>query len=47
MGKNRWAILGNQLKIYDNDETTVLYNYNIKDQNGNASSTDVFERDPV
>jgi len=45
--KNKWKIEGNQLKIYDNDKTTVLYTFDLKDSAGSASSTDVFERGPA
>lgn len=37
----------NRLVIYDNDETTPLYKWNLKDASGNPTLTDVYERDPV
>ena len=44
---NKWLIAGNQLKIYDDDETTVLYTFDLKDNVGQASSENVYQRDPV
>ena len=45
--KNRWKLEDNKLKIYDDDETTVLYQFNLKNQLGNPSMKDVFERVPI
>ena len=47
INKNRLKIENNQLKIYDDDETTVLYKSDLKDNIGNATSTNVFERNPT
>lgn len=44
---NRWRILGTQLLEFDDDGTTVLNTFDLKDTGGNPTSTDVVERDPV
>jgi hypothetical protein len=36
----------NTLTIYDDDGTTVLQVFNLKDENGNPSSTCIYEREP-
>jgi len=43
----RWKIENNQLFIYDSDETTILYKFDLKDKFGHPSDKDVFEREPV
>ena len=43
----RWKILNKQLLIYDDDNTTVLLTFDLKDKFGNPAETNVFERDPV
>ncbi len=43
----RWKVQGTQLLIYDADNTTVLFAFNLKDDTGEASATKVFERVPV
>ena len=40
----RWKILSNQLLVYDEDDTTVLYTFDLLDSSGNASSTEIYER---
>lgn len=47
IGVGRWKIQGTQLLIYEDDETTVLMAFNLKDDNGAASNTRIFERMPV
>ena len=44
---NRWRILGTQLLEYDDDGTTILNTFDLKDTGGSPTSTDVVERDPV
>lgn len=44
---NRWKIDGNQLIIYDEDGTTVLMRFDLKDKEGIPSETNVYERVPV
>lgn len=43
----RWKIEGTQLKLYEEDGSTVFKTFDLKDENGDATSTRVFERDPV
>jgi|SRR3972149_1496652 len=43
----RWKIMNNQLIIYDENNTTVLYVFNLKDKFGNPADKDVFERIPI
>ena len=43
----RWKITGNQLLIYDDDASTVLYTFDLKDSAGSPASQNVFERDPA
>ena len=45
--KNAWKIIDNQMIIYDDDGTTPLYTFNLKDSTGTPSSTEVYERTPV
>lgn len=47
--KNRWKIdTGtNQLYVYDDNGTSVLYTFNLKDNTGAASSSKIYERVPV
>lgn len=47
ISENRLKIENNQLKIYDDDDTTVLYTYDLKDQDGNPSVASIFQRNPV
>jgi hypothetical protein len=44
---NKMVIEANQLKIYADDGATVLKTYDLKDNNGNPSSSSVFQRLPV
>lgn len=41
--KNRQKIENNILYVYDDDGTTVLESYDLKDNNGNATDTNVYE----
>lgn len=43
----RWRIFNNQLMVYDADDTTVLYRFNLLDQNEDPTNTNVFERVPA
>ena len=45
--KNRLKIAGNQMKIFDDDETTVIFTFDLKDASGDPTNNEVFERDPV
>jgi len=45
--KGRWKIINNQLIIYDADNTTELYKFNLYDGTGTPSEKDVCERVPV
>lgn len=44
---NKWKIDNNQMIFYDDDNTTVLYTFDLKDANGNGTERNVFERVPV
>lgn len=43
----RWKITGTQLVIYDDDGTTPLETFDLKDPSGTPSNTQIFERVPV
>jgi hypothetical protein len=43
----RWKIVANQMIFYDDDETTPILTFDLKDDAGLPSMTTVFERDPV
>jgi len=45
--KGRWKIVSNQMIMYDSDDTTPLFTFDLKDLAGNPSMNTVFERDPV
>jgi hypothetical protein len=45
--KNKWKIVSNQMIIYDDDGTTPLFTFDLKDASGNPSMTSVVERIPV
>ena len=45
--KNRWKITGSQLLIYDDGGTSVIRTFNLYDESGNPSQTNVMERVPV
>ena len=45
--KGKWEIKGNQMLFYDNDNTTVLYSFNLQTKNGSPTERDVFKRIPV
>lgn len=42
----RWKLQNNQLVIYDSDGVTPLLNFDLKDENGEATMQNVFERVP-
>jgi hypothetical protein len=41
---NRWNVATNQLVIYDDNGSTVLYRFNLFDADGNPTSTDITQR---
>lgn len=43
----RWRITNNQFIIYDEDGTTPLLTFNLKDQLGNLTMENPFERTPI
>ena len=45
--ENRWKIESNQLNIYDDDGTTILKTYDLKDAVGAPDGDSPVERDPV
>lgn len=45
--KNRWKIDNNQLTVYDNDGTTPLRVFDLKDSAGAPTETSPYERVPV
>lgn len=45
--QNRWKIDNNQLTIYDDDATTPLYVFDLKDASGNPTETSPYERVPL
>jgi len=45
--KNKWEIVRDQLIFYDDDGTTELYKFNLRNQRGSLSSKDVYKREPV
>lgn len=45
--QNRWKIDNNQLTIYDDDATTPLYVFDLKDASGNPTESSPFERVPA
>jgi len=45
--KGRWKIVNNQMIIYDEDGTTPLYTFNLKDSDGQPTEENVMERAPV
>lgn len=45
--QGRWKIENNQMIIYDEDNQTPLFKFNLYDENGNPTSTSVFERIPI
>lgn len=49
IGTGRWRVdtVSNTLKLYDENGTSVLFEFDTKDAAGNPTSTDIFERDPV
>jgi len=44
---NRWKIENNQLKIYDDDKSTVILTFDLKDANGNPTESNPYERTPL
>ncbi len=45
--KNKWKIIGTQMLFYDDDGTTVLYTFDLKNKSGTPTDRDVFERAPA
>jgi len=43
----RWKIDGTQLKLYANDNLTVIRTFDLKDAGGSPTASQIFERDPV
>ncbi len=43
----RWKIEGTQMILYDENKTTALYTFDLKDINGTATNRNIFERDPA
>lgn len=44
--KNKWKLENNQMIIYDDDGTTELYKFDLKNNRGSPSMKDVYERTP-
>lgn len=44
---NRWKVVGNQLLVYDDDKTTVLFTFNLFDDAGSPTMLRIFERVPT
>lgn len=47
IGRNRWKVEGTQLVYYDDDLTTAILRWDLKDSAGQPSSTQIFERVPT
>ena len=47
IGKNKWEIKGNQFIIYDDDDTTELYTFNLQTKSGSPTEKDPYKRIPV
>lgn len=45
--KNRLVIENNQMKIYDDDGTTVIFTFDLKDASGDPTNNEVFQRTVV
>ena len=45
--KNKWEIAGNQMIFYDDDGTTALYKFNLKNKSGTPTEIDVYKREPT
>jgi hypothetical protein len=45
--QGRWKIVSNQMIFYDDDDVTPLFTFDLKNQAGLPTSTDVFERTPA
>jgi hypothetical protein len=43
----RWKIVNNQFIIYDSDNTSTLYAFDLKDSSGDPTETDPVERYPA
>lgn len=43
----RWKIINNQLILYDTDNTTPLYTFDLKDSAGDPTETNPYERMPA
>lgn len=47
IGTNRWRIFGNQLIIYDDDNVTPIYTFNLVDSADVPAMENVYQRTPV
>ena len=45
--QGRWKIVGNQMIFYDSDGVTPLRTFDLKDENGQPTSTNPVERVPA
>jgi hypothetical protein len=45
--KNKWAISENKMRFFDDDNTTVLYEFNLLDGSGQPTMRSVMQRIPV
>lgn len=43
----RWRIINNQMHFYDEDNSTILYSFDLKDSTGQPTMTEPAERLPV
>lgn len=42
--KGNWEIVGNQMVFYDDDGTTAIYTFDLKDKRGISTDSNVFKR---
>jgi len=45
--KGKWEIKGNQMIFYDDDGTTELYKFNLKNKAGTPTEIDIYRREPT
>ena len=45
--KGKWEIRGSQMIFYDNDGTTPIYTFDLKNKHGSATEKDVYSRTPA
>jgi hypothetical protein len=45
--KNKWIMENNKLKIYNDNGTDILYEFDLKDKNNNPAMENVMKRIPV